>query len=82
MFLYKHQLFGFIAAVTKIHVELPTYTAKSKKGCLTSFLVIVNFLLKRFVTNDSVAAVEADTRGFKQSSLMGAFISNKYAQRH
>lgn len=69
MRLSKNHLTGDIEAVIKARIALPTEAAKSKKGCFTSFSAIVNYLVKRFPTNDNLATADTDIRNFKQSRL-------------
>lgn len=51
-------------------------TFELKQDCLTSFPAIVNYVLKWFETDNSIATAEAETLNFKQESLM----AKNYAQ--
>lgn len=69
VWLFKRYLSGPVETVLKTRVALPTETDKSKEGCLTSFLVIMNYLLKLPGKDENIASVHANVRSFKQSSL-------------
>lgn len=60
MWLLKQYLSGPVEAVSKARVGLPSETSKSKKGCLTSFSAIVNYVLKLFATEGNIAPVDED----------------------
>lgn len=77
MLLFKNYLASSVEAVMNAPVELPTKTAKSKEGCLASFLAIVNNLLKHFATDDDNASVDANIRNFKQGSLTATKFSQQ-----
>lgn len=48
----------------KARMALTTETAKLREGCLTSFSLTGNYLLKRFVTDDNIGIVDADVGNF------------------
>lgn len=57
---FNHYLTSPLEAAIKAGVELSAKAAKSKEGGLESFSAMVNYLIKRFATDDDITTVDAD----------------------
>lgn len=65
MWLLTYYPRGPVESVIKARFTLPTETTKAQEGYLLSYLTIINYLLKRYPTDDNVATVDANIRIFK-----------------
>lgn len=75
MWPFKHYLKGSVESVMMTHVALPTRTVRTQGGCLKSYSAIINYLFKRYMTDENIATDHADDAkicAFKQESLMEA----------
>lgn len=69
IWLFRYWLAGPIEETFKSRVAHPTKATKLKESCSTSFSAIVEYLLKRFVTDGHIAVFDANIQNFKKGSL-------------
>lgn len=69
MWLFRQYVTDPVGAVIEANVALPTKTFKSEERCSTLFSTNVNYLSKRFTTEDNIATVDADILSLKQVCL-------------
>lgn len=77
LWLFKYFLSSPVKSVTKARVTLPTDTMKPQEGCLTNVLAVINFLIKRYATDNNIATVDGDIPIFRQETLS----ATEYAQQ-
>lgn len=58
-----------IKSVIKGRVNVPSDTANAQEGCFKKYLAIVNYVLKRYETEDNTATVVANIQTFKQRDM-------------
>lgn len=65
----KRNLFCPVESVVKVGAALPTETALSKRGCVTSILAVYSNLLKSFATGENITEVVKYIRQFNERHL-------------
>lgn len=77
LWLFKYSVGGAVQSIIIARVALPTDTMKAPEGCYTNVSAVVHFLLIRYATENTIAAVNDKVRNFLQLS----FSATKYAQQ-
>lgn len=65
MWIFNPYLDGPVVSVTEARIVLPAKTTEMQEGYQTSYYGIVNYLIKRYATDDSIVMVDAEIRIFK-----------------
>lgn len=65
----KHYLSGLAESIINAHVTLPTESSKEEEWSLTSYFAILNYMLKRYATDDNIVTANADIRTFEQQDM-------------
>lgn len=68
MCIFKTFLTGSAEVAVKSRISLPSSSTQRHEGALQSYSSIVNFLLKRYATDDNIAKLDSDIRSLRQGS--------------